>query len=99
LITRLSLAVLLASVIVVIDAPPVRADPSPGAENTYLNDVKVNMQRYGDTRLQSVNDGDLLAAGRQACQALANGSNPRQQGIDPIIVNYAKQDLCPNASR
>jgi hypothetical protein len=78
---------------VVIGLPSVRADPSTAAENTYLNDVKSHMQQYSDTRLQIVSDRDLVAAGWQACQ------DPRQQGIDPIIVNYAKQDLCPNTSR
>jgi hypothetical protein len=98
LITRmvLSAGVLLGSSIGVIGAPSVRADPSAPAEIKFLNDVRSNMQRYGDTRVEGMSDANLVGEGWWACHELAIGASPQHQGIDPLIAHYASVDLCPN---
>ena len=98
LITRmvLSAGALLGSSIGVIGAPPVQADPSAPAENKFLNDVHSHMQLYGDTRVESISDSDLVGEGWLTCRNLAIGVRPQQEGIDPLIAQYAVIDLCPH---
>jgi hypothetical protein len=98
LITRmvLSAGALLGSSISVIGAPPVQAYPSGPDENKFVKDVHSHMQIYGDTRVESLSDSDLVGEGWWTCRNLAIGVRPQQEGIDPLIAQYAVIDLCPN---
>jgi hypothetical protein len=98
LVTRMVLlaGVLLGGSIGVIDAPSVQADPSAPAESQFLKDVHSHMQAYGDTQANRLSDADLVGEGLLACHDRAIGVSPQQQGIDPLIAQYAKVDLCPS---
>jgi len=98
LITRmvLSAGALLGSSIGLLGAPPVQADPSAPAENKFVKDVHSHMQLYGDTRVESMSDASLVGEGWWTCRNLAIGVSPQQEGIDPLIAQYAVIDLCPN---
>lgn len=90
--TLLLAGVLLGGSIGVIGAPAAQAYPSASAENKFLSDVRANMQRYGDTRVESMSDANLVGEGWWACHQLAIGES---EGIDPLIGHYASIDLCP----
>jgi hypothetical protein len=42
-----------------------------------------------------MSDGELVAAGWQACHYRGIGQSPQRYGINPVIGNYAYQFLCP----
>jgi hypothetical protein len=98
LITRivLSAGALLGSSIGAIGAPPAEAYPSAPAENKFVKDVHSHMQLYGDTRVESMSDANLVGEGWWTCRNLSTGVRPQQEGIDPLIAQYAVADLCPN---
>jgi len=43
-----------------------------------------------------MSDASLVGEGWWTCRNLAIGVSPQQEGIDPLIAQYAVIDLCPN---
>jgi hypothetical protein len=92
-----STAAVLVGVLAVLAGTPIgHSDPFTPSEQQFLNDVKPNLQGYGDARASAMNDGQLVGTGWQACHYRAIGQSPQRYGINPVIGNYAYKDLCPN---
>jgi hypothetical protein len=81
--------------LVAVSSPLAVADPFTPAEQRFLNDVKPNLQGYGDARASAMSDQQLVDTGWQACHYRGMGQSPQRYGINPVIGNYAYHDLCP----